>query len=133
MTGEREKDGDQGPRGGTQRHVPRGTASPCRVRPQPTTCWQTAARLLELKLVTRIDRCLLQGKTLHSLGAGRVSTRLGSPIRQWYISISPPLWAITRGPVLGWCCLETSPFVHSRGLRRTWPSRLELGGALRLP
>ena len=94
---------------------------------------ETAARLLELKLVTRIDKCLLQGKTLRSLGAGRMSRRLGSPIRQWYIFISPPLWAITRGPVLGWCFLGASPFVHSGGLRHTWPSRLELGGALRLP
>lgn len=128
MAGEHDKNEDQGPRSGTQRHVPRGAADPCRVRPQPTLCPQTGAQLAELKLATRIDRCLLQGKALHSLRA--VS---GSLIRWWYVSISSPLWAITRGPVFGWCCLEASPFVHSRGLRHTWPSRLELGGALRLP
>ena len=81
MAGEHEEDGDQGPRGGTQRHVPRGTADPCRVRPQPTLCRQTAAPLPELKLATLIDRCLLQGKTLRSLGAERMSRRPESPVR----------------------------------------------------
>lgn len=133
MAGEHDKNEDQGPRSGTQRHVPRGAADLCRVRPQPTLCPQTGAQLPELKLATCIDRCLLQGKALHSLRAGRMSRQPGSLVRWWYVSISSCLWAITKGPVFGQCCLEASPFVHSRGLRHTWPSRLELGGALRLP
>ena len=113
MTGEHDKDEDQGPRSGTQRHVPRGAADPCRVRPQPTLYPQTGAQLPELKLATRIDRCLLQGKALRSLGAGRMSRQPGSLVRRWCVSISSPLWAITRGPVFGRCCLEASPFVQS--------------------
>lgn len=88
MAREHDKNEDQVNCKWDQRHVPRGAADPCRVRPQPTPCPQTGAQLPELKLATCIDRCLLQGKATHSLRAGRMSRQPGSPVSWWYVSIS---------------------------------------------